>query len=216
MFTVTTGQDSGPGSLREVISRANKVHKATVTIAPSVGEKIILTDGEVVIRTNLKLVNRTKSNLVIYPTGAQRIFHVVAPSQVVEITSPNHTLLLMDGSADQGGAILVDPTDHYLILKGMTLTKNQAISGGAIFTRGRVVLDQVSIERNQAQSQGGGVWSGSGVFLKKSQVVHNRAGNGGGLFVAKGNLISEESQINDNSAPEGIGGGAVVLVGNIN
>ena len=222
MFTVTTSQDSVPGSLREVISRANLVPKAVVSILPSVGSKIILTDGEITIKTNLKLVNRTKNNLVIYPSGSQKIFHVTSPSKLVEITSLTHSLLLLDGEGDKGGAIFVDVPNHYMILRGITLSKNKAILGGAIFTLGRVVLDRSIIERNQAESQGGGIWSASGIFLEKSrifcnEIVSDEPGNGGGgVFISQGNLISVKSQIKENSAIFGSGGGIVVIKGNIN
>jgi hypothetical protein len=99
---VTNNNDSGPGSLRDIISCAPD--GSTVTFSSSLmGQDIILTTGEIQINKNLNLYGLGMNSLMISGNNASRIFHLM----------PGHTFVIKDlalknaTEVNNGGAIFV-------------------------------------------------------------------------------------------------------------
>jgi hypothetical protein len=235
-FFVTTSQDSVPGSLRDAINQANLSSNlfSKIIIKPLCSHIIQLTDGEIVISSNIKLINATGNELTIKAsTGPvsrdnNRLFHVILPSIYFKIISPCHKLILSDGSAStNGGAILVEPTNHTLILKNVIITKNVSKrAGGGIYTRGNVNLILSEVTANMANTQGGGIWSEGNTILSESSVSKNivlvirESNGGGGIFVDNGNCVLDKSHVVHNLVAYnllggGSGGGIVVMNGSV-
>jgi len=220
---VTTSEDSVPGSLRAAINEANKLPYATIVILPPVGSLILLSDGELVVTSNIKIINKTRFQVAIKPNPCQigqgqRIFHIFSPSELFELVG----IQLSRGHAQDGGAIHVESPDHKLILKDVIISNNKANRlGGGIHTIGKVRAIRSLIKENQAGLQGAGIWSGKGVVLEQSRVIYNEinsdeGGNGGaGLYVDEGDATLSESSVSYNLAVKGSGGGIVVMVGSI-
>lgn len=232
LILVNTAKDSVPGSLRSAINKANQLGGATIILQPSVGDSIVLKDGELEITSNIRLLNRTGHNLTISPKHAtQRILSVSGEATLLELKSEKTTqLILSRGNVDDhGGAIKIDSTNHQLILIRVTIAHNTATgSGGGIYTAGRVIAIHSTIQENRAGCQGGGIWSGARVILNQSQVTQNHvtrpdpANGGGGIFVDSGDCLLNASSVRQNQVAHddtnktgGSGGGIVVMAGSI-
>ena len=211
---VTSSNDSGPGTLRKAIEQSNLLPKSLIILKPSVGHKINL-QSELLVSSNVKIINNTQSDLTI--TSSERIFHVTAPSQLFELWSPCQRIILREGSAENGGAIYVETSDHHLKLDNTILKDNRATtSGGAIYTLGKLSMKFSLVAENVAGFQGGGLWVGRGLSLEKTGILKNaiiRDGAGAGVFVDDGNVMLKLTSISHNLAPKGSGGGIVIMVG---
>lgn len=220
MFTVTTSEDSGPGSLRNALSEANLLPFAKILFLSSVTDPIILTSGELLVSTNC--IFKNKSGHVIEIHGSEsRIFHVTAGVNFVKMKG----LKLGKGESNSfGGAIYVEDAKTQITLMRMLLKGNKAQSGGAIFTRGSCVLISCHLKMNQAESQGGAIWSGGSVTLIDSKVIQNEvtlsqnSSGGGGIYVDNGNISLVRSEVSFNRVDptsNGCAGGILLMTGNI-
>ena len=113
---VTNTNDSGAGSLRDIISCAPA--GSTVTFSPTLmGQNIVLTSGEIVINKDLTLNGLGIANSMISGNNASRIFHLMPGKQ---FTIKN--LALKNATAvTNGGAIYVEGN---LILENILLQNN--------------------------------------------------------------------------------------------
>jgi hypothetical protein len=186
IITVTNGDDSGPGSLRQALADANDGDTINFDSALN-GQIINLTSGELVINKNITIagpggdlltVSRSSSNLF-------RIFHVM-PGRAVTIEG----LTIQNGSDSGGGGVL---NDH------ATLT-----------------IDSCIVSGNFAPDQGAGLYNdGSGstahLTILNSTISGNQALStviltaGGGIANAGSNggsptLTIVNSLVNDNLA----------------
>ena len=206
-LTVTNGSDSGPGSLREAISKANSnpnSNSLTRINIKSFKGPITLTSGEISIESDIEILNDSGSNLIIRAAPASRIFHVSAPTTILKINSLCHKITLTGGSSLNGGAIYVD-SPSILILRNVIFFNNSAAdSGGAIYTQGPLTLIHSEIKSNSAGSQGAGIWAALNVNLISSQISKNTisiidpSSGGAGIFIDDGNLLMEKSLIKEN------------------
>jgi predicted outer membrane repeat protein len=104
---------------------------------------------------------------------------------------------------------------HTLTLQDLTLRNGSAGHGGAIFTRGSVVLTNSTLSNNQASGSGGAIWADCGyncwgveVTLTNTTISGNSAGtSGGGIDSDYGEITVTHSVISGNSA--GSSGGAI-------
>src|SRR6478736_2823324 len=103
-ITVTNGNDSGPGSLRQALAQANDGD--TINFDPSVNI-VALTTAELVIAKSITISASPQTVTVQRASGAPqfRIFHVI-PGHSVEING----LTISGGhiTGDNGGGILND------------------------------------------------------------------------------------------------------------
>ena len=102
---VTNANDSGSGSLRNVLTCAEE--GAEIAFDPDMaGQTIILTTGEIVINSNITLNGLGMPNLTISGNNTSRIFHLM-PGYT--LTAKN--LTLKDGNNSvNGGAVFVEGT----------------------------------------------------------------------------------------------------------
>ncbi|GAA5126319.1 tandem-95 repeat protein [Luteolibacter yonseiensis] len=207
---VTTGDDSGPGSLREGIDLSNTYTAQSWSFKPSglarplveasgigdndpdTGASAYLIKGNVVIDgTNQPgfLIRRTDG------APAMRLFHI-APGATLTLKN----LTVENGLSTAGGAIYNEGT---LILEGAILQNNTASAtettaglGGAIYNAGGTVTTTgSSLLSNTAESVTDPVLPGLGaaiftfngtVTLNGTSIMENTAGEGAALF-AEGN-----------------------------
>jgi len=100
---VTNNNDSGPGSLREVVSCAPA--GSTITFAPSLsGNPIVLTSGEITIDKDLTITGVGLFDLMISGNNASRIFHL----QQGKTLTVAYVALKNASAATNGGAIYVE------------------------------------------------------------------------------------------------------------
>lgn len=203
---VTNNADSGVGSLRDAINQANLItnNVVKIIIKPLTKNHIKLTSSELKISSNIRLVNQTNKDLKISSNAInQRIFHVLSTSSLLKISSKCDRKIIISGSKidTNGGAIYVESPAHELILKNVIVINNQAIlSGGGIYTLGKVTLISSCIESNKAGVQGAGIYSGSGVVLSKTIITKNNIvipneSSGGGIFVDDGLVLTPYCEI---------------------
>lgn len=97
---VANGNDSGAGSLRDIIACAGP--GVTITFSPSLtGTTILLTGGEIAINKNLTIAGLGAVNLTVSGNNASRIFHVLAGN-----TLTLQGMTLKDATAvTDGGAV---------------------------------------------------------------------------------------------------------------
>ncbi len=142
LIVVSNINDSGTGSLRDVVSCAPA--GSIITFAPGLlGQTILLTSGEIEINKNLILSGLGKLDLTISGNNTSRIFHIL-PGNAVTIKN----IGLKNASAiSNGGAMLVEGN---LALENV-LTQNNFENGlhkaMTIFTPGYLeILGSVEIK----------------------------------------------------------------------
>ena len=122
--------------------------------------------------------------------------------------------------AYSGGGINIGQQDEYpasLTLVNSSLLSNTAATdaGGGLHVSGwpEVILDNVEIRGNTAETGGGGI-GGSRALLTNCKVLNNIAGTeGGGLGLARADIY--DSAVSGNLALEGGGGGIAVRNGKL-
>ena len=172
-ITVTNGNDSGSGSLRQALAQANDGD--TINFDPSVN-LVTLTTAELVITKSITI--SASPQMVTVQRASQapqfRIFHVV-PGHSVEING----LTISGGhiTGDNGGGILNDFST--LTMAHCTVNGNAIVSassnnfGGGIHNSGTMTLDQVIVNNNNAVwgGQGSGVPSGGGISNTGTMII---------------------------------------------
>ncbi len=113
---VTNSNDSGGGSLRDIISSA--ANGATITFSPALmSATITLTSGEIVINKNLILSGLGMMNITLSGNNTSRIFHLLA-GNTLEIENMS---LKNANAITNGGALFVE---GQLILENLLLQHN--------------------------------------------------------------------------------------------
>ena len=150
-ITVTNGNDSGPGSLRQALADAQDGD--TINFDPSV-KVVTLTTAELTIAKSITI--SASPQMVTVQRAPQapqfRIFHVM-PGHSVEING----LTISGGhiTGDNGGGILND--NSTLTIAHCTVNGNAIVSatsennfGGGIHNSGTMTLNQVIVNNNNA------------------------------------------------------------------
>src|SRR6476620_8104146 len=173
VITVTNGNDSGPGSLRQALADAQDGD--TINFDPSVGT-VILTTAELAIDKSVTLSGAPQMVTVMRASQTEfRIFHVM-PGHSVEIDG----LTISGGhiTSDNGGGILND--NSTLTIAHCTVNGNAIVSassgnnfGGGIHNSGTMTLDQVIVNNNNAVwgGQGGSLPSGGGISNTGTMII---------------------------------------------
>ena len=196
-ITVTNGNDSGPGSLRQAILSASSGD--TINFAPCL-TAVTLTSGELVIHKNLTITGPGADRLTVRRgTNARafRIFHITSSTVTVSIsrlTISNGSVSadILCGCDGDGGGIR---SSGVLTLTDCTISGNQAVGteflggtgGGVLNESGTMTITRCTISNNSAQYGTGS----SGDFA---------AGSGGGIAnYSGGSLTITNSTISGNS-----------------
>src|SRR6266480_1578395 len=219
-ITVTNGNDSGPGSLRQAL--ADATDGDTINFDASVGS-VTLTTAELAITKNVTLSGAPQMVTVARASQTEfRIFHVL-PGHSVEIDG----LTISGGhiTGDNGGGILND--NSTLTIAHCTVNGNAIVSassgnnfGGGIHNSGTMTLNQVIVNNNNAVycqcgngvPSGGGI-SNTGTMIINAGTVQSNMGYwfaGGiyntGMLTITGSTISD-NQTGDTGHFGSIGGG---------
>jgi CSLREA domain-containing protein len=225
-ITVTTTIDEinsdGDCSLREAIRAANinaPVDACTAGNGPDTiqlpagiyiltiagaGENAGLT-GDLDITDELTIQGAGKVDTVISGNGLDRVFHILAPTQISDLTVGGG-----DSGADGGGGILAG---HDLTIRNSRVRDNQANAGGGIYVENNavtVIAIETRIFNNTAASDGGGIYNFGVVTLLNSLVSGNAASNGGGISSQK-TVVAINSTFSGNDG--GVTGGGIKVVG---
>ncbi len=191
-FTVTTRSDAPfhTGlSLRDAINAANSDPQSLIKFAPGLNGTITLQQGDLDIRTGVKIdANANGNNIAVSGRGQSRVFNISAnPSTPSHVTFVGFTT--KDGRVTgNGGCIYLDDAASSLVLNDMLVTLCKAVggSGGGVYNEGLTTLYSSTLENNTADLDGGGAWSGRNLSLyNASLVTDNRARDGGGLYLAR-------------------------------
>ena len=181
-ITVTNGNDSGRGSLRQAIISASSGD--TINFAPCL-TAVTLTSGELVIGKNLTITGPGAERLTV-----QRSTH--APGfRIFRITTSTVTVSISGLTISNGGAVnaftAVDGggirNAGVLTLTDCTISGNQALgtqhfggNGGGVLNEGTMTITRCTISNNSAQyrtgsssdqatNSGGGILNDSGGSL---------------------------------------------------
>lgn len=186
-FVVTSSDDSGPGTLREVIATA--CAGTTITFDPRIN-LILLTSGELPITKGVTILGPGTDKLTISGTNSSRIFNITAGTATVNISG----LTLRDGrppasSANGGGAILIANgagigavNISRCAISGNDVSLPGNALGGAIDNEGGTVsIDQCALVNNIATFRGGAVQNqGFGsMTITNTTIAGNTAGPAG-------------------------------------
>ena len=221
-FEVTNLNDSGAGSLRDVIDQANALAGAdTITFQSGLTGTITLTSGHIDITDSVTVQGPGAAELTISGNGASRIFYLYNSADApIDVTISS--LTFVDGDDDLGGAIRADG-ENLTVEHSMFLYNEAYYGGGAIafdtkFIEpsgrvGELHIDDTVFLYNSAYYDGGAVFVESAVDvveITNSRFEDNFAEKGGALFFEEvDNVIIADSVLTGNSASEN--GGAVYL-----
>ena len=229
VITVTNGNDSGPGSLRQALVDANDGD--TINFDASVGT-VILTTAELAIDKNLTISAALQMVTVVRSSQTEfRIFHVT-PGHSVEING----LTISGGhiTGDNGGGILND--NSTLTIAHCTVSGNAFVTGssgdnfgGGIHNSGTMTLNQVIVNNNNGSWSGntgfpsGGGISNTGTMIIIAGTVQSNMGapwllSGGGIYNSNtGMMTITSSTISNNQTGNpghsGADGGGIVNYG---
>lgn len=222
-ITVTNGNDSGPGSLRQALAQANDGD--TINFDPSVNI-VTLTTAELVITKSITI--SASPQMVTVQRASQapqfRIFHVM-PGHSVEING----LTIFGGhiTGDNGGGIMNDFST--LTMAHCTVNGNAIVSassgnnfGGGIHNSGTMTLNQVIVNNNNTffcgcgngVSSGGGI-SNTGTMIIIAGTIQSNMGwySAGGIYNTGMLTITGSTIINnqtDNPGHTGGSGGGII------
>lgn len=206
VFTVMNTLDSGKGSLRQAILKANLTSESdTIEFDSSlVGNVIELSSGQLTITNSLTINGLGASSLTIN-AGKQgwRVFNIDDGTTNLIDVSINGLTITGGNPEDDGGGIRS--------VENLTV-KNSVISGNTI------VAKQDNIEENL---DGGGIYGRSGTLTISNSIVTNnslegekKSGefkgddlDGGGVAVWEGKLTIKNSTISGNVVSAGLADG---------
>jgi LPXTG-site transpeptidase (sortase) family protein len=206
-ITVTSADDSGPGTLRQAI--AGICANGTITFDD---DYTITLSSELSITKNMTL-SGSGHNIVISGQNAVRVFNI--GSVIITLD----TLTIANGRADDGGGVF---SLGYLTIKDCTFSGNRTngissspyqSSGGAILSLTAYPLSILnSTFINNQALKGGGIYSDSPLTIRNSTFSGNSADNGGGIFATVDSSFEHCTFSGNRSAAAsgGIGGGILI------
>nr|AYC79677.1 hypothetical protein [uncultured bacterium] len=145
VITVTNGNDSGPGSLRQALADANNGDTIDFAVTGTIG----LTSGELLVTRSITISGPGAENLAVNGNAKSRVFHIVS-GQTVTISG----LTIAHGT---GGGIY---NDHAMLtLSNCVVTGN---SGGGIHNDGTNIDGHATLQINNSlitNNSGGGIYN---------------------------------------------------------
>src|SRR6267143_2135181 len=170
-ITVTNGNDSGPGSLRQALADANDGDTINFDVSLK-GQTIALTSGELVIDKSITITGPGSDQLAVgldIPQYHFRVFHVMA--------SPTVTI------------------------EGLTIGPSLFFYGcGILNDQATLTINNCAVTGNDGQTLGAGISNGGTLTINNSSITGNLLdyqGTGAGIF-SSGTLIINNSIIRDN------------------
>lgn len=202
VITVTNGNDSGPGSLRQALADAQDGD--TINFDPAVNV-VTLTSTELAIAKSITISASPRTVTVRSQTTQFRIFHVM-PGYTVQITS----LYITAGHGMNGGGVFNDQST--LTIATCTISGNQIVGeGGGIHNTGTLTLLDSTVSSNQAlfqgTSMGGGISNTGSMTIINGSVASNFCNVAGGGIWNEGMMTITGTTISGNEANAGHQGG---------
>ncbi len=212
--TVTTGADSGPGSLRQEVMDASPGDVINFGILVT----SVVLNSEITIDKSITISNTNLIDVTINGDGNGRVFNITAGPVTL------NNLIITNGVAADGGGIYV--TNATVTIRDCDINNCVANgasgSGGGIFNAagGVLLISNSVISNNQANRAGGGIednsGAGLGITLTNVTMSGNNAGvapataapgNGGAVHITgPGSIdITGGSILNNDAALEGGG-----------
>ncbi|MFH1091189.1 MAG: right-handed parallel beta-helix repeat-containing protein, partial [Pseudomonadota bacterium] len=189
---------------------------------------ILLTNGQLEIFTNVKIVGPGADQLTIDAQDNSRVFYVyAAPVKEAGILQDSEhgnadisgLTMTYGGDVYMGGGILVE--GGQATLTNCMVTFNSAVKGGgaAVDANGSLTISGGTISFNSACLEGGGIYAGGApdtLTLTNAAIMNNTAGwSGGGVFVRDSTANLTGCTITDNEAMYS-GGGVTAYYGTAN
>lgn len=181
--TIADAPDANPGdgqcrtadnvcSLRAAIEQANAT-PGQQTIA--LDYQTYLLDAPLVITSDVTLVGLGQGETILAGQGNGRVLTINSGANVTL-----NQLTITRGSEPDGfgGGLL---NNGALTLDGVTVSHNEAATGGGIWNPGNLTISNSAIVGNRASGYGGGIGSNGTAVLSNVTLSGNRAANGGGL-----------------------------------
>jgi hypothetical protein len=189
-LVVTTGADSGPGSLRDLVAAA--APGDIIDFSPSV-TTVTLTTGQILVNTSVLIGPLDGSRVVTVQqtTANARVFEFGISGSTVPIVVRRLVIT--------GGNIT-------------TIGNSNFTGGGIIVGSSSVQLDHVRIENNSNVNDGGGirVRTAGALTLLNSTVANNTTtsttNGGGGIYLTSGTLTLVNTTVSGNVASNAGGG----------
>jgi len=141
--SVTTLDDSGPGSLRQAIADAAPGD----TIDFAVTGTITLTNGQLVLEKDLTINGPGTTNITVSGNNASRVFFITNSTVTVA------KLTIADGNSDAGSGVCISSGNA--TIRDSTITRNAGYRGGGIFNDGRLTIISSTISSNWGHYGGG-------------------------------------------------------------
>lgn len=180
-FPVQNADNSGPGSLRAAINRANSNPGGDlITFAPNVRGSIILKNVLPELRGGLEIQGPGARGLTVRRSVVAEKFRVFTVAESANVT-----------------------------VSGLRLSRGHAIGeGGGIRNMGTLTLKGVDVSANRASGGGGGVYSQDGTLtVERGTFSGNIAPGGGGIFNSRSDTTITDSTFSGNRGTAGHGGG---------
>jgi len=213
---VLNTNDSGPGSLRQVVSAASDGDIITFSSTLS-SQTIILTSGQIFVSNSLSIDADSLTNgIAIDGNNSSRIFEFAAgtTNMLTSLTLTNG--LVSGGGYDGAGGAILLHSGAVLTVTHTTLSGNAAAIGGGIYNdSGTLLVTDAVVSGNAASSDGAGIYNRGELALARSTLAGNDAGiDGGGIHNGSGVLALTNSTFFGNSAG-GDGGGVFSSAGTV-
>jgi predicted outer membrane repeat protein len=210
-FTVTTGSDSGAGSLRQAITDAEANANE-----PVVDQIQITFTGNINLASTLPLID---TPMTISGTGASNVnvtrdsgasgpftFFAVLPPSGDTVTIQDLRISGARAPGFAGGGVDMGGLGN-LIIDSVVFSDNQSDQGGGVFyTKGFTSIRNSTLTGNAASFGGAILASKFGTDVGTGEVVNSTiTGNsatefGGGIYIGQGEIQVESSTIVDNTA----------------
>ena len=182
-LTVTSAADDGSkGTLRYDLAQA--ASGDTIKISPGIHGPIVLTQGELLVNTDVTIEANANHPATISGNNNSRVFEIASRANVT----------LMNLTLTGGNGVAINPT-------GTSLYNGE---GGSVLNFGKLTVDNGTVS-NSSATYGGGLLSFGTLTMSNSTVSGNSAGSGGGIF-NDGTMTISNSTVSNNSATY-LGGG---------
>jgi len=186
LFTVSTTNDSGNGSLHDAISHANAAPGSTIAFA--------------IPGASIQTITLTAA-----------LPNIAADVVIDATTQPGYSgtpLIVIDGNNSVTDITVNNGANARL--RGLNITRGHGSTGG-VLNNGTLTLDLSSVTNSSAVSgpvSGGGIYNSGALTVIGSTISGNSAGSGAGIF-STGMLTLTASTVNGNTA-SGLGGGLLI------
>jgi beta-glucanase (GH16 family) len=212
-LTVTSGGDSGPGSLRQLLAALPE--GGSIAFAPSLaGQTILLTSGPLVLSKDVVIDASAAPGLTLSGNNTDRVF-IVDPGAEATL---RHLTVANGFGFDLAGGIL---NNGSLTLEDCIVRDNRVGAatndfwkgGGGIYSGdgSTLVLRRCTIRGNTTQLVDGGgvyVFFNTTVTIDATTIEGNTAGNVGGGVRSLGNVTVVNSTLSGNTSTAWHGGAA--------